>query len=91
MASTSFEASALAGFILTEFKTLGMDVNYEKSVVNPTQRTEQLGMIADSIKGVFEVPIRRWDNLQVYIRNLLSAKRKRVPVRQLASCVGKII
>ena len=40
MAATSSEASALAEFIMTEFRTLGMDVNYEKSVVNPTQRIE---------------------------------------------------
>ena len=48
-------------------------------------------MIVDTVKGVFEVPIRRWDNLEVSMKNLLSAKRKRVPVKQLASCVGKII
>ena len=91
MASTSSEASALAEFIQTEFRTLGLDVNYEKSVVNPTQRIEQLGMMVDTVRGVFEVPARRWDNLQVSIRILLSTKRHRVPVRQLASCVGKII
>ena len=38
MASASSEASTMSDFILTEFRTLGMDVNYEKSVVDPTQR-----------------------------------------------------
>ena len=70
MASTSFEALALAELILNEFKNLGLDANLEKSVVNLTQRTEQLGMIVDTIKGVFEVHVRRWDNLQGFHQKL---------------------
>ena len=50
MASTSSKASAMAEFIMTEFRTLGLEVNYAKSVVNPTQRIEQLGMVVDTVK-----------------------------------------
>ncbi len=84
-------AFELAARILRDFQNFGFVVNMNKSVLHPSQSTTYMGMIVDSVSGQFEVPVHRWDKLQAAIRGLGSAPRNRVPVRQLASCVGQII
>ncbi len=63
----------------------------DKSALHPSQSTTHLGMIVDSVSGQFDVPVHQWDKLEAAIRGLSSAPRNRVPVRQVASCVGQII
>ena len=91
MAPSFVEASELAARVLRDFQSAGFVVNMDKSVLHPSQSTTHLGMIVDSVSGQFEVPAHRWDKLQAAIRSLTSAPRNRVPIRQLASCVGQII
>ena len=84
-------ASELAARILRDFQNAGFVVNMDKSVLHPSQSTTHLGMIVDFVSGQFEVLVHRWDKLHAAIRCLSSAPRNRVPVRQLANCVGQII
>jgi hypothetical protein len=91
MAPSFVEPSELAARVLRDFQSAGFVVNMDKSVLHPSQSTTHLGMIVDSVSGQFEVPAHRWDKLQAAIRSITSATRHRVPVRQLAGCVGQII
>ncbi len=88
--SPSFgESLELAARFLRVFMEAGFVGNLEKSMLQPSQSITQLGMMVDSVTGLFEVPAHRWDKLQAAIKGLMvSAHRNRVPVRHLASCVG---
>ena len=68
-----------------------MLVNLEKSETMPVQRLKHLGMMVDTVFGIFEVPVDRWDKPMSCISRLQRARRGRVRVRDLAACVGQIL
>ncbi len=91
MSMSREEALQLSSKILRDFRDASFVVNLEKSMLLPSQSIVPLGMIVDSVTGQFEVPTPRLDKLPTSIKALCSAHRNRVPIRQLASCVGQII
>ena len=64
-------------------------LNIPKSQLEPHQLGGWLGFITDLCKGNFHVPEEKVDDLKSSIRQ--AYVQSRVPVKQLASIVGKII
>ena len=91
MASSRWEARLLSQAILRDLFRAGFDVNFEKSVVVPTQLIQHLGLMVNSVSGLFDALDSRWEKLRLSIQNILGAPRHRVQVRHLAGCTGQII
>lgn len=83
-ASSREEASALAAFVLWLFSFLGFEVNKAKSVTDPRQEMEFLGMIVDTIAYRFFVTEKK----RAKVIGLLQSLRQRAAdgelVHQLA-------
>ena len=65
----------------------GYFLNLEKSVLRPTLLIRFLGIMADSQKGNFFVPVDRVQNLVGIVQRILS--KDRVSFKELERCVGK--
>ena len=75
--------------IRSDLKKAGFTVNEEKSVWNPAQTLEWLGILINTVEFTFVVPVRK----VLCIRQLACrlSKQNRVSARYLARLVGKII
>jgi hypothetical protein len=67
-------------------QSLGFLVNWEKSVVIPSQVMEYLGIILDSIKMSFSLPVMKAQEVKSLCEKALEAKR--VSLRNIASILG---
>jgi len=65
----------------------GYFLNLEKSVLRPTLLIRFLGIMADSQKGKFFVPVDRVQNLVGIVQRILS--KDRLSFKELERCVGK--
>lgn len=76
------------------FRQLGLKIKEDKCVWNPTQRIEHLGMLVDTVQGIFQVTERKLQQLRATGQKLLAYARshcRRVLKRDLASMVGLAI
>jgi len=75
--------------VLTQF---GMTINWEKSVLIPSQRVNFLGVIVDSIKMCLELPPEKLENVKLKVKALLTLGTKGRPPRliDLQSIVGTL-
>ena len=81
--SSSFPTALDLSFrVQNDFQNCGMLVNLEKSETMPVQRLKHLGMMVDTVSGIFEVPVDIWDKPMSCISRLQRARRGRVRVRE---------
>ena len=74
--------------VMQLLRTLGVSINLEKSVIEPTQTIIYLGLVVRSKKMNFAVPAKKIKDIKHGIRQLLA--RQRVTIRKIASILGKI-
>ena len=82
--------SADAVFVKNSLLKAGFVINLEKSIWEPVQKLEWLGLFWDSERFSLYIPDRRVDDLRCSLIELFSHLPK-VTARKLAPCVGKII
>ncbi|WKY01137.1 hypothetical protein Q1695_015273 [Nippostrongylus brasiliensis] len=70
------------------FESLGMRINYSKSVMSPTQRIEFLGMEIDTVRGDFIVPGNKLLRVQQEASALIRSRK--APARELAAFLGRV-
>ena len=66
---------------------LGFLINWEKSITNPANVMEYLGMVIDSNKLSFSLPITKVQNVKMLCKKAL-ASFEQVPLRTVASILG---
>lgn len=57
------------------FQGLGLFINWDKSVVNPTQIIEYLGMMVDSVKMLFSLPAIKVQEVKKLCKQALDTKQ----------------
>jgi len=83
------EAIAASAQVQLDLENAGFVVNVEKSSWVPSQVIEWLGFQIDLAKGTFSVPLEKIQALRTLLDHIIEAPK--VPARQLASIIGKII
>lgn len=71
------------------FRSLGFTVHPEKSVLQPAQSVQYLGVIIDSRSMTVRLTDERKDNLKKCCKQVL--RTKKLTVRDLAKVIGKIV
>ena len=82
--------SADACFVRNSLEEAGFVINYDKSIWEPVQKLEWLGLFWDSEQLSLYIPERRINDLRCCLEELFSYLPK-VTARKLAQCVGKVI
>ena len=82
--------SADANFVRNSLEKAGFVINYGKSVWEPVQKLEWLGLFWDSEHFSIYIPERRINDLRCSLETLFSYLPN-VTARKLAQCVGKVI
>ena len=82
--------SADACFVRNSLEEAGFVINYDKSIWEPVQKLEWLGLFWDSEQFSLYIPERRINDLRCGLEELFSYLPK-VTARKLAQCVGKVI
>ena len=82
--------SADACFVRNSLEEAGFVINYDKSIWEPVQKLEWLGLFWDSEQFSLYIPERRINDLRCCLEELFSYLPK-VTARKLAQCVGKVI
>jgi len=89
MAPTKEKALALQALVQRDFRDLGWIWEDSKSVWEPCQRLEFLGLIIDANLGVLEVPEEKIQKTTRKLRSLVD--KKLVTGREIASLAGSVI
>jgi hypothetical protein len=89
MAPTQLEAVKMREMIQKDFQELGWIWEDSKSVWEPTQRLEFLGLILDTRQGVLEVTPEKIQKTLVKIKSVL--EKKIISGREIASLAGSVI
>ena len=79
-----------AYFVRNSLEKAGFVINYDKSIWEPVQKLEWLGLFWDSEHFALSTPERRVGDLRRSLSELFSVL-PRVTARKLAQCVGKVI
>ncbi len=74
-----------------DFFLAGLKINVPKCHSIPAQQRRQLGFDVDFAAGEFRVPEDRWDALMASVGRALSAHKRRVVARSLASIAGTVL
>jgi hypothetical protein len=91
LAATRSDALATRALVDHLFRILGLRRNPEKGVWDPTQRLQHLGLLVDTVKGVFRVPDEKLVRLHKSASTLLhhaNSHCRWVSARQLAAFTG---
>jgi hypothetical protein len=92
VAPTLPAALALRDRVEALLSRLGLSRNTKKGVWEPTQSLEHLGMIVDLQRGMFIAPQSKLLGIAKLARDILcraAARRRRVPVKTLATLAGQ--
>ena len=84
--ATKSEAASQATAILELLESLGFTINFEKSILDPTQRLEFLGFIIDSTNMSIDLPHEKRTKIRVMCKKLV--QKTTVSVREIAQLVG---
>ena len=87
--ATRWAATQAASFFQETLRLSGFLVNTSKSHFTPTQRLDHLGFTIDTLRGVFEVPVARWERFRVLATSL--STRVRASARELVTVAGHIM
>ena len=79
-----------AYFVRNSLERAGFVIYYDKSIWEPVQKLEWLGLFWDSEHFALSIPERRVGDLRRSLSKLFSVL-PRVTARKLAQCVGKVI
>lgn len=90
LSNTKNQCENVSKFVQDTLDKAGFLVNIEKSVFQPVQQLEWLGLVWNSIDFTLCIPERRIDDLKSSLECLLKLMPK-VTARQLAKVTGKII
>jgi hypothetical protein len=82
-------ATFLRDWVVRTFRDAGFTLQTEKSVLDPSTRLQSLGLIIDTIAGVWEVPPARWERFQQVVEEASSSKR--VSVHTLMRMAGHAV
>ena len=74
---------------LYTLKKLGYIVNFEKSLLTPSQKISHLGFIWDSTDMTVSLPVEKIDKIQKIARRLFI--KKLIPIRDLSSILGLFV
>ena len=77
-------------FVINSLVKAGFVINSEKSIWEPVQKLEWIGLFWDSAHFSLYIPDRRIDDLRCGLTELFSHIPK-VTARKLAQCIGKPI
>jgi hypothetical protein len=89
--SSSFEScKTLSAFVKDSLVKAGFLINEEKSIFQPTQKLEWLGLVWNSPDFCLSIPDRRVQDCLDTVSRLFE-KLPKITARQLAQCTGKII
>ena len=88
--STKQLCSADAEFVRSSLEQAGFVINYDKSIWEPVQRLEWLGLFWNSEQFSLCIPDRRIQDFKCNLEELFWYFPK-VTARKLAQCVGKVI
>ena len=69
-------------------ENLGFPINRQKSLTNPSQKIEFLGLIADSIQMELQLPGSKIKNIRSYAKTLLQASQP--TAREVSRLLGKL-
>jgi len=67
-------------------QNLGFLINWEKSVVSPTQIMEYLGMVVDSIRTTFALPSMKVKEIKKFCERAI--ENRQISLRNMASILG---
>ncbi len=90
IANSYNECYSIASLVKQDLLNAGLVPNIEKSVWNPVQSIDWLGMRWDTVVGSLKVIDRRVNNILTDVESLLR-KLPYVTARQLATFVGRVI
>ena len=88
MAETKEKARDEASGLIYLLQCLGFTVNMEKTVLDPSQYLEFLGVIVDTTKMVLSLPAQRIKKIRAESRQILEAEL--VTARTLSRLIGKM-
>ena len=88
-AKTPVECSASAAQAITLLQSLGFNINFEKSVLQPSQVFRFLGFIFDSKNRTISLPMDKVGKLRLAINKLLGMRSP--TIRQAAKVIGLLI
>ena len=89
VASALKEASLARDTTIYLLQNLGFIINFKKSVLDPTQTLEYLGITINSVTMTFSVPKEKIQKLEKLCKETLEMKS--VPLRKLESVIGNLI
>ena len=73
--------------VISLLESLGLRINYEKSIIIPTQKLEFLGFIIDSTSMSLALPVGKIQSIKSSARKLLRTKGT-ISIRQLSRFIG---
>jgi hypothetical protein len=85
------EGIKLARIVEEDMRLDGLSINWDMSDNIPLQERVHLGFLVNLAKGLFKVPINRWESLHKDIDYILNSNNDRVQARKLASLIGTIM
>ena len=88
-ASSQEEAKMGRESVIYLLENLGFVINYKKSVLEPTQTLEYLGIIINSQTMTFSIPKEKLEKIETLCEDLL--KSKQVTLRKLSSAIGNLM
>uniref|UniRef100_A0A7M5V2U2 Reverse transcriptase domain-containing protein n=1 Tax=Clytia hemisphaerica TaxID=252671 RepID=A0A7M5V2U2_9CNID len=88
IASTPEELRQMRDTTIFLLQSLGFLINVKKSVFEPTQKIEFLGMIIDSIKMTLSLPEEKVVAIKKQCSEML--EKEKVPLRELSKLVGRL-
>jgi len=86
---TLSECNENVGATVTLFKSLGLRLNYKKSVLNPSQKVKFLGFVFDSTLMSITLPNSKKDRIVSLIQDMITVKL--FTIESLARVVGTLV
>ena len=75
-------------YVLDTLAQSGLQINYKKSVLQPTQKVQHLGFLLDLEKGLLQVPVEKLSFMRKELKQLDS--KKFLTPRKMASILGAL-
>ena len=88
LGSTAHQVTKHLQILLHDLHASGMQVNYEKSTLSPTQNVTHLGFTLDLKNGFLQVPSEKLKNVRKELGKLIVLDC--MPVRKMAAILGQV-